>query len=214
MRPGCARCLLNLLSNAVKFTEHGEIVVSVDRGEGDVLRLAVRDTGIGIPADRIDRLFESFSQVDASITRRYGGTGLGLAISKRLVELMGGTITVESEVGTRLDLRPHDRRRRDGAVPQPAYAQDQQPELEGKRVLIVDDNATNSEILSRQAASWGMVAEACESPAAALAPAGRRRRVSTSPSSTCRCPRWTGSRWPGRFASWRLPRGRPRRRCR
>jgi PAS domain S-box-containing protein len=93
--------LLNLLSNAVKFTERGEVVVLVDAtdtGSGSYeVELAVRDTGIGIPPDRMDLLFASFSQVDASTTRRFGGTGLGLAISKRLVELMGGTISVESE---------------------------------------------------------------------------------------------------------------------
>ena len=89
--------LLNLLSNAVKFTEQGEIVVSGRLSEPGRVQLSVRDTGIGIPKDRMHRLFESFSQVDASTTRRYGGTGLGLAISQRLVELMGGTIEVESE---------------------------------------------------------------------------------------------------------------------
>ena len=96
--------LLNLLSNAVKFTEEGEVVVHVDAepaGAGSHrIHLAVRDTGVGIPQDRMDRLFASFSQVDASTTRRYGGTGLGLAISKRLIELMGGTMWVESEEGT------------------------------------------------------------------------------------------------------------------
>ena len=95
--------LLNLLSNAVKFTEEGEVVVLVGAepaGPGSFrVELAVRDTGIGIPPDRMDRLFTSFSQVDASTTRRYGGTGLGLAISKRLVELMGGTIWAESDAG-------------------------------------------------------------------------------------------------------------------
>src|SRR5205823_2186998 len=93
--------LLNLLSNAVKFTDRGEVVVLVDAAETSAgsyrIELAVRDTGIGIPRDRMDRLFTSFSQVDASTTRRFGGTGLGLAISKRLVDLMGGTISVESE---------------------------------------------------------------------------------------------------------------------
>src|SRR5437763_12707056 len=95
--------LLNLLSNAVKFTEAGEVVVHVDAEvtgpNAYRIELAVRDTGIGIPPDGIDRLFTSFSQVDASTTRRFGGTGLGLAISKRLVDLMGGTIAVESEQG-------------------------------------------------------------------------------------------------------------------
>jgi signal transduction histidine kinase len=101
--------LINLLNNAIKFTDTGEVVLSVDgkaleSGEEEVgrrhrLHFAVRDSGIGIPKDRQSRLFESFSQVDASTTRRYGGTGLGLAISKRLCELMGGTIWVESRVG-------------------------------------------------------------------------------------------------------------------
>ncbi len=95
--------LLNLLSNAVKFTEEGEVVVHVGAEHAGSnsyrLQLAVRDTGIGIPPERMDRLFESFSQVDASTTRRYGGTGLGLAISRRLVELMGGTMWVESQAG-------------------------------------------------------------------------------------------------------------------
>ncbi len=96
--------LLNLLSNSLKFTESGEVVLSVTAARpaaGDLepveLHFAVRDTGIGIPAERKDRLFRSFSQVDASTTRKYGGTGLGLVISKRLSELMGGTMGVESE---------------------------------------------------------------------------------------------------------------------
>ena len=95
------QALGNLLANAVKFTDVGEVVLSVAAvdggGDGLALRFSVRDTGIGIPAERMHRLFESFSQVDASTTRRYGGTGLGLAISMRLAELMGGTLWVESE---------------------------------------------------------------------------------------------------------------------
>ena len=90
--------LVNLLSNAVKFTEKGEIVVEVKSAD-DLLQFSVKDTGIGIPADRMDRLFRSFSQVDSSTTRKYGGTGLGLVISKRLAEMMGGRMWVESEVG-------------------------------------------------------------------------------------------------------------------
>src|SRR5205814_4487012 len=99
--------MVHLLNNAVKFPDTGEVVLSVDGealGSGDAggkhrLHFAIRDTGIGIAEDRLSRLFESFSQLDASTTRRYGGTGLGLAISKRLAELMVGTIWVESRVG-------------------------------------------------------------------------------------------------------------------
>src|SRR5215469_5928032 len=138
--------LLNLLSNAVKFTERGEVVVLVDATEKTAgsyeVELAVRDTGIGIPADRMDLLFTSFSQVDASTTRRFGGTGLGLAISKRLVELMGGTISVESEEKKgstfRISLPVAA-----AEVPTRFALDDGFPHLAGKRILIVDDNATN-----------------------------------------------------------------------
>jgi PAS domain S-box-containing protein len=163
--------LLNLLSNAVKFTDQGEVVVLVDAEESAGgsyrLELAVRDTGIGIPPDRMDRLFTSFSQVDASTTRRFGGTGLGLAISKRLVELMGGTIAVESELKQgsvfriSLPVAAAD-------VPTKLVFDDGLPHLAGKRILIVDDNATNREIVTRHARSWEMEPVAVERPAAAL----------------------------------------------
>ncbi|HEU5476385.1 MAG TPA: GAF domain-containing protein [Gaiellaceae bacterium] len=163
--------LLNLLSNAVKFTELGEVVVHVEAEEmgGGAYRveLAVRDTGIGIPPDRMDRLFTSFSQVDASTTRRFGGTGLGLAISKRLVELMGGTIAVESEQQKgstfRISLPVQS-----AEVPAKFVFDDGLPHLAGKRILIVDDNATNREIVTRHARSWGMEPVAVELPASAL----------------------------------------------
>ena len=165
--------LLNLLSNAVKFTERGEVVVVVvveaeETGAGSYrLDLAVRDTGIGIPPDRMDRLFTSFSQVDASTTRRFGGTGLGLAISKRLVELMGGTIEVESEqrkgstFRISLPVAAAD-------VPARIPLEDGLPHLAGKRILVVDDNATNREIVTRHARSWGMEPVAVDGSAAAL----------------------------------------------
>jgi PAS domain S-box-containing protein len=163
--------LLNLLSNAVKFTERGEVVVLVDAEETDAgsyrVELAVRDTGIGIPPDRMDLLFTSFSQVDASTTRRFGGTGLGLAISKRLVELMGGTISVESEQEKgsifRISLPVTA-----AEVPAKIALDDGLRHLAGKRILIVDDNATNREIVTRHARSWGMEPVAVELPAAAL----------------------------------------------
>ena len=157
---------VNLLSNAVKFTEQGEVVLSVssepvsDGGpDSHLVHFAVRDTGIGIPPDRVDRLFQSFSQVDASTTRRYGGTGLGLAISRRLSELMGGTMWVESEVGSGSTFHFTIRA---AAAPAPAHAylDEVQPVLQGRRVLIVDDNATNRRILSRQVEMWHMEPEA------------------------------------------------------
>jgi CheY-like chemotaxis protein/nitrogen-specific signal transduction histidine kinase len=163
--------LLNLLSNAVKFTDRGEVVVLVDAEEAGAgsyrVELAVRDTGIGIPPDRMDLLFTSFSQVDASTTRRFGGTGLGLAISKRLVELMGGTISVESEqkkgstFRISLPVAAAD-------VPTRIPLDEGLPHLAGKRILIVDDNATNREIVTRHALSWGMEPVAIELPAVAL----------------------------------------------
>jgi PAS domain S-box-containing protein len=163
--------LLNLLSNAVKFTERGEVVVLVDakptKAGSYLVELAVRDTGIGIPPDRMDMLFTSFSQVDASTTRRFGGTGLGLAISKRLVELMGGAISVESEqkkgstFRISLPVAAAD-------VPTRFALDEGLPHLAGKRILIVDDNATNREIVTRHARSWEMEPVAVELPAAAL----------------------------------------------
>jgi PAS domain S-box-containing protein len=164
--------LLNLLSNAVKFTEAGEVVVLVEAepsGSGSCrLELSVRDTGIGIAPDRMDRLFTSFSQVDASTTRRFGGTGLGLAISKRLVELMGGTISVESEQGSGSTFRialAAEAAQAPSAIP----LNDGLLHLAGKRILVVDDNATNREIVARHARSWGMEPVVAELPSEALA---------------------------------------------
>jgi PAS domain S-box-containing protein len=164
--------LLNLLSNAVKFTEEGEVVVHADAepaGAGSHrLHLAVRDTGVGIPQDRMERLFASFSQIDASTTRRYGGTGLGLAISKRLVELMGGTMWVESEEGTGSTF--HIAITADEAeVPPGIPGREGVQVLSGKRLLVVDDNATNREIVCRQTRSWAMQTVALEHPSEALA---------------------------------------------
>jgi signal transduction histidine kinase/CheY-like chemotaxis protein/HPt (histidine-containing phosphotransfer) domain-containing protein len=161
--------LLNLLSNAVKFTERGEVVVTVSSTPADdslrEITFAVRDTGIGIPPERAHRLFESFSQVDASTTRRYGGTGLGLAISCRLARLMGGDITVDSapEEGStfRFTIRAQP-------AEQPVRAKDGDAVLSGKRVLVVDDNATNRRILELQAQAWGMEWRATGSPQEAL----------------------------------------------
>jgi signal transduction histidine kinase/DNA-binding response OmpR family regulator/HPt (histidine-containing phosphotransfer) domain-containing protein len=170
--------LVNLLSNAVKFTERGEVVLSVSseqvssRGPDEaagthLLHFAVRDTGIGIPPERMDRLFQSFSQVDASTTRRYGGTGLGLAISKRLSEMMGGTMWVESTPGQGSAFH-FSIRAQAAPAPARAYLDEIQPALQDKRILIVDDNATNRRILSRQVELWQMHSQAVGSPIEAL----------------------------------------------
>ncbi|WP_242058431.1 response regulator [Microcoleus sp. FACHB-SPT15] len=184
--------LVNLLSNAVKFTEKGEVVVSVasrklGNGQEDKenncstnpaselstpqldyeIQFAVKDTGCGIPSDRLDRLFKSFSQVDSSITRQYGGTGLGLAIGKQLSEMMGGRMWVESEVDRGSTfyftvVAPCD------ANAPIINLDNRPPQLEGKRVLIVDDNATNRKILALQAQSWGMLTKLTQSGFEAL----------------------------------------------
>jgi len=228
--------LINLLSNAVKFTDAGEVVVSVTAKKISVptanakeppaingeplainqtyeIQFAVKDTGIGIPSDRMDRLFKSFSQVDSSTSRQYGGTGLGLAISKRLAEMMGGRMWVESmgnlagnppadfrsavfdlgwgescEIAEKysssksvLSNKPSGQNAKSvGSTfyfstivsgcnsSLPANLSNSQPELAGKRVLIVDDNATNRQILTLQAQSWGMVPRASASARLAL----------------------------------------------
>ena len=162
--------LVNLLGNAIKFTEDGEVNLSAtlaERIDDDRVRIAieVRDTGIGIPEDRVDRLFRTFSQVDASTTRRYGGTGLGLAICRELVEMMGGEITVESVEGEgsvfRIEL-PLEVRRESENLSQSSGR------LNGVRALIVDDNDTNLQILREQLARWGVFAETEDSGEAAL----------------------------------------------
>ncbi len=164
--------LVNLISNAVKFTEEGEVVVKVSarRLEQNLyeLHFAVSDTGIGIPKDRMDRLFKAFSQVDGSTTRKYGGTGLGLTISKRLAEMMGGTMWAESD-GPGKGATFHFTIRAE-ATPATTrfYPMGEQDELRGRSVLIVDDNATNRTILTRQTEKWGMKAVAVASADEAL----------------------------------------------
>ena len=149
--------LTNLVGNAVKFTEKGHVLIEVSCEEQDSkdarVRVAVHDSGVGIPEDKMSSLFTRFTQVDGSSTRRYGGTGLGLAISKKLTELMGGSIGVESKVAEgstfwftlplQLDSDPW-------TAPVPAA------DLEGLRVVIVDDNEVNRRLLHEQIVSWGM----------------------------------------------------------
>jgi signal transduction histidine kinase/AmiR/NasT family two-component response regulator/HPt (histidine-containing phosphotransfer) domain-containing protein len=152
--------LLNLCGNAVKFTQQGEVAVSVKvlKSDGQCVTVLfnVRDTGIGIPADRLEALFQPFSQVDASTTRRFGGTGLGLSIVKRLVGLMGGEVGVDSRAGAgsnfwftaRLAVAVYSERVR---LPAPTV-------LQGQRVLVVDDNATNRDVLAAQLRRCGIEA--------------------------------------------------------
>jgi CheY-like chemotaxis protein len=148
--------LVNLLSNAVKFTETGEVLLSVGpSGKEDEILFEVKDTGIGIPADKMDRLFESFSQVDTSISSKYGGTGLGLSISKRLVELMGGQISVQSQLGNGSTF--YFTIKAETAPSGSTFPTGVQPRLKGKRIFIFDDSRTNRRIIGLQAHDWGMV---------------------------------------------------------
>ncbi|RUW22470.1 response regulator [Mesorhizobium sp. M4B.F.Ca.ET.215.01.1.1] len=159
----------NLVGNAVKFTEKGHVLVDVggEVTDGVVqLKVRVEDTGIGIPAEKLQNVFEKFAQVDGSSTRRHEGTGLGLAIAARLVDLMGGKIGVESEIGRGSVFW--------FAVPLPAHSQDSRDEIvpvdvTGARVLVIDDNPVNREILLEQLRSWSFDCAAAESGAVGLA---------------------------------------------
>ncbi len=170
--------VINLLSNAIKFTERGEVELAAtgrplgtegaSAGDRWTFAIRVRDTGIGIPADRMDRLFQSFSQADASISRRYGGTGLGLAISRRLAELMDGSLVATSDGvagrGTTFELTFEA----DVAADRIAQSPVRLVDLTGRRVLVVDDNATNRRILRTLIERWGMIARHTGSPREAL----------------------------------------------
>ena len=160
--------LVNLLSNAIKFTEDGEVVVSVEATSAPTakavqLAFSVRDTGIGIPKERLDRLFQSFTQADSSTTRKYGGTGLGLAISQQLAHLMDGTIRVQSEEGVGstftfvVTLPPQPEAK------VPAYLTRPQPLLDGRRVLLVDDHVPARTALRDVLEPWGCTVDAAAS---------------------------------------------------
>jgi len=168
--PGRLRQILtNLVGNALKFTEKGEIAIQVhclEKTTNDIeLLFSIRDTGIGIPENKIDLIFNKFTQADASTTRQFGGTGLGLAISKQLSELMGGRIGVKSEPdhGSEFWFTVRLKQQPEGSQSKaPALAN-----LEGIRVLVVDDNATNREMLNIRTTSWGMrPLEAVDGPSA------------------------------------------------
>jgi signal transduction histidine kinase/HPt (histidine-containing phosphotransfer) domain-containing protein/BarA-like signal transduction histidine kinase len=181
--------LVNLIANAVKFTHEGEVVVTVasagrslrsipfgQEHDTDFLRhpeqwllhFCVRDTGIGIPLERQGRLFRSFQQVDAATTRHYGGTGLGLAICKRLAELLGGKIWVESDTGKGATFHFTIATRTSGATAPPAW-QHPQAQLAGKRLFVIEDNPTNRRIITQRGEQWGMAVEAVANHRDALA---------------------------------------------
>ena len=169
--PGRLRqVLINLVGNAVKFTLKGEVSVTLHPpiSEGNKLRLTLEicDTGIGIPSDALERIFDPFTQADGSMARKHGGTGLGLSITRQLIELMGGEIQVSSSpgVGTTFTIRlllptAHFNR----SIPPTAW-----PELRGRRVLVVDDQNTGRELLQRYLTAWGMTAVSVESGHQAL----------------------------------------------
>jgi PAS domain S-box-containing protein len=175
--PRLRQVVLNLVGNAIKFTERGEVLLQVENEsagpEEAVLRFVVTDTGIGIPADKQAVIFEAFAQADGSTTREYGGTGLGLAIAARLVRLMGGSLSVESEPdrGSRFTFTCR--------FEQPARAEPRPraPEsLRGLPVLVVDDNATNRRILEEMLSQWEMHPRSVAGGRAALAELERAAR--------------------------------------
>ena len=168
--------MVNLISNAVKFTPEGEIIIQAHKESVPEklrrlrLHFSLRDSGVGIPADKMDRLFKSFSQVDSSTTRQYGGTGLGLAISKRLAELMGGTMWVESTPGKgstfhfTIEVEPMD------TPAEPAKALRL---LEGRRLLVVEDHPLNRQLISSLARKWGLIVKEASTATEALASLGQ-----------------------------------------
>jgi two-component system, sensor histidine kinase and response regulator len=170
--PGRLRqIIMNLTGNAIKFTEHGEVILTVihePRAEGLMLRFTIRDSGIGIPGDKLAKIFVAFEQADSSTTRVYGGTGLGLSISRRLVELMHGRIWVESEIGVGSSFC--FTAQFDSAAQVIGKEISVSPKiLRGLRILVVDDNATNRRILERMLSTWGMIVDLAASGAEALA---------------------------------------------
>ncbi len=164
--------LANLANNAIKFTQKGEVSLQAScEGHEDGkarIRFEVKDTGIGISKETAARLFQPFTQADASTTRKYGGTGLGLAVSSRLTQLMGGTLGVESDPGKgstfifKVSLKPSEQVRAPTTLPAV------RAEFRGKRVLVVDDNATNRKVLQHYLHAWEMRIEQCEGAEAAL----------------------------------------------
>lgn len=163
--------LINFISNAIKFTREGEVFVGVSVKEaveeGLMLKFEIRDTGIGIPQDKVGRLFKAFSQVDSSTTRKYGGTGLGLAICEKLITLMGGSVEVQSvlDKGTTFTFTIATRASKNAVL---NYVHFNTEGLQGKKILVVDDNATNRRILKVQLQQWKFVPVMADSAREAL----------------------------------------------
>ena len=164
------KVLVNLIGNSFKFTERGEIHVDVQiekqKPEGAFLRFSIRDTGIGIPVDKQDKIFSAFSQGDASVTRKYGGTGLGLTITIQLVLLMGGSLWLESEPGKGSTFY-FTVQFGQGVAEAPSKTLELS-QLAGVPILIVDDNAINRRILADSVAAWKMAATVVDGAAAAF----------------------------------------------
>ncbi len=165
--------LINLVGNAIKFTERGEVIVTVENESGIELQshanlvFTVTDTGVGIPPDRLEMIFEPFEQADGTTTRRFGGTGLGLAISSHLIELMGGRISVESQVGRGSTFRFSVRLQLARELSNP-LAGENTGQLVGLPILVTDDNATNRRILEEVLTSWKMIPMLVDNGPAAL----------------------------------------------
>ena len=163
--------LMNLVGNSIKFTKKGEIFVSVKilkQVDNDIeIKFEVRDSGIGIPQEKIETLFEAFTQVDSSTTRKYGGTGLGLAICKRLVELMNGKIWIESEDGRGTSFF-FTIKTQPSTKPIRSFVYANTFDLEGKKILVIDDNPTNRKILASQLQNWKFLPVLAESGEEAL----------------------------------------------
>lgn len=161
--------LVNLVGNSIKFTEQGEVVVTVSNESKQqsrvTLQLTVRDTGIGIPQDKLDQIFVPFEQADTSTTRQFGGTGLGLAITTHLIRAMNGRIWVESQSGQGSQFHFLAQF---GIGTKPAASTQEEADLAGLSVLVVDDNATNRQILSKMLGGWGMKVTLAESACEAL----------------------------------------------
>ena len=202
--------LANLVSNALKFTEQGGAEITVDRTRRGLV-IKVRDTGIGIPADRVDKLFRKFEQADASTTRRFGGTGLGLAISRQLTEMMGGTIDVKSHVGTGttftvvLPLKKiaDAPGKVEEAVAAPPVDLDARP----IRVLAAEDNRVNQLVLGELLLNQAGIEPVIVDDGAAAVEAWERGEWDVIPDGTCRCRSWTDRPQLASFASVSEPQG-------